>query len=122
MKSAAYFGKSIIFNNPGLSAHLIISGWDPYNGYQIYDINQTGFMSEDSDFALGGSGSIFVKGYVDANYRRDMSLEEAKDLITRSIEMAINRDNSSGGNIRFINITEEKIVREIHPYTNFGVK
>merc|ERR1711971_35370 len=30
-----------------LSASMICSGWDPYKGYQIYSVNQTGFKKEE---------------------------------------------------------------------------
>jgi 20S proteasome subunit beta 1 len=43
-------------------------------------VNQTGFFSE-GDWALSGSGSTFIYGYFDANFRKDMTLEEAKDFI-----------------------------------------
>ena len=45
VKSAAGIMREIIFNNRNsLSASMICSGWDPYEGYQIYSVNQTGFQ------------------------------------------------------------------------------
>ena len=44
VESAAAVMREIIYNNAGrLSASMICSGWDPYKGYQIYSVNQTGF-------------------------------------------------------------------------------
>lgn len=44
VESAANIMRSIIYANAGsLSASMICSGWDPYKGYQIYSVNQTGF-------------------------------------------------------------------------------
>ena len=51
---------------------MICSGWDPYEGYQIYQVNQTGFKSE-GNYAVSGSGSVFIKGFIDANYKPTMS-------------------------------------------------
>ncbi|SRR5450830_248301 len=77
VESAAAIMREIIYNNAGaLSASMICSGWDPYKGYQIYSVNQTGFWKE-GDWALSGSGSTFIWGYFDANFRPDMTLLEA---------------------------------------------
>lgn len=85
VESAASVMREIIYNNAGkLSASMICSGWDPYKGYQIYQVNQTGFWQE-SNWALSGSGSTFIYGYFDANYREDFTLEEAKEFLKSCI-------------------------------------
>ena len=61
---------------------MICSGWDPYKGYQIYSVNQTGFFTE-ADWALSGSGSTFIWGYFDANFRSNMKKEEAIEFVSR---------------------------------------
>ena len=53
---------------------MLCSGWDPYKGYQIYSVNQTGFFNQ-GDWAMSGSGTVFIKGYFDANYNPNMTLE-----------------------------------------------
>ena len=118
MQSAGNVVKNIIYNNPGMSAHVCVSGWDPYKGYQIYDVNVTGFCTE-RNIVLGGSGSTYIKGYADINFKDDMSLEEAKQFISTGIQLAISRDNSSGGCIRMINITEAGVTRHMIPYSDF---
>ena len=118
VESAAFCPQNIIYNNPGLSAHVCISGWDPYKGYQIYDVNVTGFMRA-SNLVLGGSGSTYIKGYADINWKENMTLEEARAFIVTGIQLAISRDNSSGGCIRLMNITEQGCIREMIPYSDF---
>ena len=45
VEAAASIMREIIYSNAGsLSASMICSGWDPYKGYQIYSVNQTGFF------------------------------------------------------------------------------
>jgi 20S proteasome subunit beta 1 len=74
VESAASVMREIIYNNAGkLSASMICSGWDPYKGYQIYSVNQTGYFKE-GDWAMSGSGSTFIWGYFDANFKPDMDL------------------------------------------------
>ena len=68
VESAAKIMREIIYSNAGrLSASMICSGWDPYKGYQIYSVNQTGFKREE-EIAMSGSGSTFIMGYKDANF------------------------------------------------------
>lgn len=62
---------------------------------------------------LGGSGSAFIYGFVDANYRRDMSQQECEDFVKKSIALAIHRDGSSGGVIRLGIITKSGIERKL---------
>jgi 20S proteasome subunit beta 1 len=80
-----------------------------------------GFRSE-KDISVGGSGGTYVKGFVDANYRNDFTLQEAKDFIEKAITLAAYQDSSSGGCIRMINITKEAVTREFIPYTDFKKK
>ena len=114
--------REIIYSNKeSLSASMICSGWDPYKGYQIYQVNSSGYF-ESGPWALSGSGSTFIWGYVDANYRENMSREEAKEFMKSCIALACYRDSSSGGCIRLLDITEQKVDREYIPYTQFKIK
>ena len=114
--------REIIYNNAGrLSASMICSGWDPYKGYQIYSVNQTGFQRVE-DIAISGSGSTFIWGYKDANWTPDMNLDQAKAFIKSSISLACYRDGSSGGIIRMVNIQEGGIERFLIPYNDFDIK
>lgn len=54
---------------------------------------------------MGGSGSGFIYGYCDANYKPGMSFEEAKAFCVTAVSLAMKRDGSSGGIIRLANIT-----------------
>ena len=100
---------------------MICSGWDPYKGFQIYSVNQTGFWQE-QDYALSGSGSTFIWGQFDKQYRPDMTLDEAKEFILELISHACYRDGSSGGVIRMVSIEEDKVERFFHPYQDFRIK
>uniref|UniRef100_A0A3B5AL95 Proteasome subunit beta n=1 Tax=Stegastes partitus TaxID=144197 RepID=A0A3B5AL95_9TELE len=65
-------------------------------------------------FAIGGSGSSYVYGFVDAEYRKDMSKEECQQFVVNTLALAMNRDGSSGGVAYMVTIdehnTEEKVV------------
>ena len=114
--------REIIYNNKNsLSASMICSGWDPYKGYQIYTVNSSGYFDQ-GDWALSGSGGTYIWGYIDANYRADMSKAECVEFIKSCIALACYRDSSSGGCIRILDITEDGLTREYIPYTDFKIK
>jgi 20S proteasome subunit beta 1 len=71
---------------------------------------------------MSGSGSVFIKGYFDANWRNDMTYEEAREFITSAVALACYRDESSGGVIRTISITKDKVTRDYIPYDDFKMK
>lgn len=105
----------------GLETGYIIAGWDPYNGPQVYSVNLGGATLL-RNYALGGSGSGFIYGYVDANYREGMSFEEAKAFCINTVSLAMRRDGSSGGIIRLSNITERGLEKEYHTYESLPYK
>lgn len=94
---------------------MLCSGWDPYKGYQIYSVNQTGFFNQ-GDWAMSGSGTVFIKGYFDANYNPNMTLDQAKEFMKSVISLAAFRDSSSGGIIRMLTITKDGNERFYVPY------
>ena len=122
VKSAASIMREIIFGNRNqLSASMICSGWDPYEGYQIYAVNQTGYKTE-GNYAVSGSGSVFITSFIDANYKPTMSKAEVKDFLKSCISLACYRDGSSGGCCRLLDITKDGTEREFHPYSSFVMK
>lgn len=122
VESAANVMREIIYSNKNsLSASMICSGWDPYKGYQIYQVNSSGYF-EQGNWALSGSGGTFIWGYIDANYRENMSKHEVKEFIKSCIALACFRDSSSGGCIRLLDITKEAVEREYIPYSDFKIK
>lgn len=64
-------------NKDYLEASIIVGGWDPYEGPQVYSL-PLGGTAIPRPFAAGGSGSLFINGYCDANFRETMSLEESR--------------------------------------------
>ena len=70
---------------------------------------------------MSGSGSTFIWGYFDANYKNDMTFEEAKAFIHSAISLACYRDGSSGGVIRMMNITKDGCERHFIPYQDFKI-
>lgn len=112
VKTCATIMKNIAYSNKDkLMAGLIVGGWDPYEGGQIYEIPLGGTIVK-ADFALGGSGSTYIFGLVDATYKKGMSKQECKEFVSKSISHAMARDGSSGGIIRLVVISKDGVERE----------
>lgn len=114
VKRAATLAKNIIYNNPSLLAGLIVAGYDDVSRGTIFNINLGGSIFE-VEWALGGSGSAFIYGYCDMNWRPNMTLEEGLAFVKNSVSCAIRRDNSSGGCVRMAAISSEGVQRYFVP-------
>lgn len=58
-------------------------------------------------FTMSGSGSAFIYGWCDANYKENMTKQEAMEFVQTAVTLAMHRDNSSGGIIRTMDITKD---------------
>lgn len=92
---------------------MIIAGYDRKNGGQVYSIPAGGSLHKQS-FAIGGSGSTYIYGYTDANWKEDMTEEEGIDFVKGSLQEAIKWDGSSGGVIRMVVLTAKGAVRHLY--------
>uniref|UniRef100_A0A3Q0SXN5 Proteasome subunit beta n=1 Tax=Amphilophus citrinellus TaxID=61819 RepID=A0A3Q0SXN5_AMPCI len=107
VRSAATLVRNISYKyKEELSAHLIVAGWDRRGGGC--------FCPSFPPFAVGGSGSLYVYGFVDAEYHRGMSRKESQQFVVNTLSLAMNRDGSSGGVAYIVTIdehgTEEKVI------------
>nr|AAL59853.1 proteasome beta-subunit [Heterodontus francisci] len=106
VRAAASMVKNISYKyKEELSAHLIVAGWDRKKRGQVYAT--LGGMLVRQPFAVGGSGSVYIYGYVDAAYKAGMSKDECLRFVTNAITLAIGRDGSSGGVIYLTAIAEK---------------
>eukprot|EP00761_Pharyngomonas_kirbyi_P011924 gb/GECH01011950.1/.p1 GENE.gb/GECH01011950.1/~~gb/GECH01011950.1/.p1 ORF type:complete len:245 (+),score=51.63 gb/GECH01011950.1/:1-735(+) len=97
-----------------LTAGIICAGWDRVNGGSVYGIPLGGTMVK-QPFAIGGSGSTFIYGYCDANYRENMSRDECVEFVKNALALAMARDGSSGGVIRYAIITKDGVEKQTIP-------
>jgi 20S proteasome alpha/beta subunit len=101
-----YHAKSIpIFSS------LIIGGFvkEP----ELYSLDMDGTGLEKRNYVCKGSGSIFTLGYLDSNYKENLSEEEAKTLIVNVIKQAKKRDLYSGGKIFIVTIKKNTVKEEV---------
>ncbi|CAN2390395.1 beta [Pristimantis euphronides] len=86
-------------------AHLIVAGWDRKNGGQVY--GTLGGMITQQPFAIGGSGSTYIYGYVDSIFKPGMSKEQCEKFAVHALALAMGRDGSSGGVIYLVTVTKD---------------
>lgn len=92
-------------------AGVIVGGWDPVSGGAVYNIPLGGACIP-MPFAIGGSGSTFIYGLVDSEFKENMTKDEALALCKKAVSHAMARDGSSGGIIRTVVAMEEGNFRD----------
>lgn len=113
VRVAANMFRELCYNyRDQLTAGIIVAGWDKRHGGQVYSIPLGGMLVR-QPFSIGGSGSSYVYGHVDANFKPGMNKKECIDFVTKTLALAMARDGSSGGVIRLGIITEAGIERQI---------
>ncbi|KAK4175776.1 proteasome subunit beta type-1 [Triangularia setosa] len=120
--AAAIFQEMCYANKDRLSAGLIIAGWDERHGGQVYSIPLGGSLHK-QPYAIGGSGSTYIYGYCDANWKEGMEEAEAVNFVKESLKEAIKWDGSSGGVIRMVVLTAKGADRHLYlPDTDYKVR
>ncbi|KRX04132.1 hypothetical protein PPERSA_08347 [Pseudocohnilembus persalinus] len=118
---AQCFGNFMYEYKDVMSASIIVAGWDPYNGGQVFSVPPGGSVMK-SEYALGGSGSGYIQSLVDDNFKTNMSHQEARELAIKAVSHAKKRDGSSGGCVRLVNITKDSVDREFFDYNGLKIK
>lgn len=65
-----------------LLAGIIVAGWDKQNGGQVYQI-PLGGMCIRRNYAIGGSGSSYVHGFLREFYRPGMDRNETVQFVKK---------------------------------------
>ncbi|MFW5956191.1 MAG: archaeal proteasome endopeptidase complex subunit beta [Halorhabdus sp.] len=92
---------------PFLAINPILGGVDE-DGSHVYSIDPAGGVMED-DYTVTGSGMALAYGTLEGEYDPEMSLEDARDLATRAVQAASERDTGSGNGLALAEITAEGV-------------
>ncbi|ANQ07580.1 Proteasome [Plasmodium coatneyi] len=107
VENVAHMTKKLLYaNNNFLSCGLILGGYDKDKKQQLYSINLNGSIVQRFDYAVSGSGSVYIQSYLQDKYKKNMSKKECFELILGCVKYAMYNDNSSGGLVRIVNITK----------------
>lgn len=110
--ASSLFQEITYTNKDALTAGLIVAGYDEKTGGEVYSIPLGGSLHK-QDLAIAGSGSAYIYGWTDKNYKPDMTREEVIQFAKTALSQAIQWDGSSGGVIRQVLLTKDGIERLI---------
>ncbi len=84
---------------------LLLAGVDE-SGSHIYTLDAAGGSIPDR-FTSGGSGSPYVYGVLEDNWKEDLKEQDGVDLVLRGITAAMKRDSASGDGVDIAVITRK---------------
>lgn len=105
------------YKGMGLSMGTMCAGVTPQEGPALYYIDSDGTRLAGNLYCVG-SGQTFAYGVLDAEYKYDLTDEEALELGSRSILAATHRDAYSGGSINLYHVKEDGWVKHGFNDTN----
>jgi proteasome beta subunit len=113
VKSAARLCSNVLFNQRYYPYYvqIIMGGYDNKDGAQIYNIDLFGSLTSEK-FISTGSGSPVAYGYLESEYKEDLSVNEAYKIAVQSIAAAIRRNAGTGDSINAV-IIDENGYREL---------
>jgi 20S proteasome subunit beta 1 len=121
--------KTYLHNNE-LQASLICAGYDHIRDEgAIYSIDLGGTCMEQPQYACNGSGSGYIMGHIDEHFNTmgmscsTMTESEAIEFVGNTIELAMDRDGSSGGVVRIYVIDrngKKEILRTPKKYSDMA--
>uniref|UniRef100_A0A7E4ZWE6 proteasome endopeptidase complex n=1 Tax=Panagrellus redivivus TaxID=6233 RepID=A0A7E4ZWE6_PANRE len=111
-RSSQIFRQFLYRYRDSMTASVIVAGYDNVKGGQIYSLPLGGFVTR-QHFTASGSGSGFVHGFLDSQWKPNMTHEEVKNLVRQAVFLATFRDGSSGGVIRLASINKNGTQREL---------
>ncbi|MCD6301265.1 MAG: archaeal proteasome endopeptidase complex subunit beta [Staphylothermus sp.] len=88
-----------------LLTEIVVGGVDN-KGPQIYVLDPVGSLIEDKYAALGSGGPVAI-GIIEKEYRDNMNIDEAENLVINAIREAIERDAVSGDGLDILRITKD---------------
>lgn len=99
VKEAAMLLNSMQYSsvrNQGSIVSSILGGYDMQDGFSLFDLSPDGTIQKKKDFVVDGSGSIFIKGVVENEFKKDMSQKQALELVEKAFLTSFRNDNASG--------------------------
>lgn len=112
VKQAANLLSNIITSRQ--QAGFLIGGVNDDGTTELYTLDPVGHTSKVEDYdANFGSGMPFVLGYLERQYKKNISLKEGIELAKESLKSSTQRDTASGYGIDVFTITKEGIKKVV---------
>ncbi len=78
-------------------------------GYHLYNIGIDGSLAKMHDYVCDGSGMMFATGVLEANYKKNLSVDEGVKLVVQALNTAMQRDIATGNGIDILTITKDGV-------------
>lgn len=89
---------------------MLVSGFNEDGSLELYTVEPAGGVYPVKDYdANFSSGMPYILGFLERQYKKDLSLKEGIELGKECIKSAIERDTASGNGIDVFTITREGI-------------
>ena len=122
VQSAARLCSNILFNQRYFPYYvqIIMAGYEGKGTGQIYNIDLFGSLTQEK-FISTGSGSPVAYGYLESEFKENMSVDEAYKVALQAIAAAIRRNAGTGDGINVV-IIDKNGYRELSKEVKNAVK
>jgi len=91
-------------------AGLMVGGLDEDGTSKLYSIGLDGSISQVSDYDANiSSGMPYILGFLERQFKKNLTIEEGVELAKEAIKAASQRDTASGHGVDIFTITKEGI-------------
>ncbi len=97
---------------PSIVASLI-GGVNEDNTFGLFSVSPDGTLIPAEDFLSNGSGSVFVVGLLERQYKKNINIEQGVELAKEALKSSTQRDIYSGLGIDIFTITKDGIKKVV---------
>ncbi len=95
-------------------AGILVSGFNEDDSVELYSIEPAGSVTKVEDYdANFSSGMPYILGLLERRYKKDMTIEEGKEIAIEAIKASTQRDIGSGFGLDVFTITKDGINHEV---------
>lgn len=113
---------SLLSNIQVQHSAFIVAGIDEDKKASLYEITG-GLQKEITDFTASvGSGLMYVLGYLERMWKKDVTVKEGIELAKESIKASMERDPATGNGMNIFTITKDGIKEVVRDKTELTFK
>ncbi len=113
---------SLMSNIPVQASGFLVAGIDENGVASLYEIIG-GLSTKISDYSASiGSGLMYVYGYLERMWKKDVTVKEGIELAKESIKSSMERDMATGNGMNIYTITKDGIKEVVRDKTELTFK
>lgn len=97
-----------------LQTGVLLGGWDKNGGGKIYEIGFSGVVMEKSNFGVGGYGAVDLNDFLEKEWKKGMTEEEAEQLVVKALSLNNNINSACG--VQTASVNSKGFTTAFHPY------